>query len=67
MSGLELAGAIFQSQAIPHKPLVVGLTADTSKAMVESCMRSGMKMVLHKPLTTNQLKDFFGNIEAFYS
>jgi CheY-like chemotaxis protein len=62
MSGVELAEAIFQTSRIVPKPVVVGLTADTSMTMDTQCGRSGMQNVFHKPLTVNQLKEFFDNI-----
>lgn len=59
MSGTELSESICRSTTISKKPTIVGLTAEVSKAMDDKCSKSGMIQVLHKPLTANQLKDFF--------
>jgi CheY-like chemotaxis protein len=62
MSGTDLCEEILRRYAQPTKPVVVGLTAEVSKAMDEKCAKSGMLTVLHKPLTAHQLKDFFDQV-----
>jgi len=62
MSGPELCRAILQSSIIILKPIVVAFTADTSEAVARECLQSGMRNVLHKPLTTGQLLEFFNSL-----
>ena len=39
-------------------PIIVGLTAETSKAVDAMCIDSSMSRVLHKPVTQDELYDF---------
>merc|ERR1712241_844335 len=68
MNGMELSEAILnrkdnndesQSLLFIKKPVVVGLTADTCLNVVEKCKNSGMLDVIHKPITVEELRDFF--------
>jgi CheY-like chemotaxis protein len=59
MSGLELTEAIFDQAEISPKPVVVGLTADTSANLYQRCRESGMADVLRKPITVNEMRDYF--------
>ena len=58
MSGLELSTTI-QVCFPAGKPIVIGFTADTSANVERDCLQSGMAHVLHKPLTADQVFDFF--------
>merc|ERR1711884_396529 len=60
MSGTELSEAIFRiKDEFFHTPVVVGLTADTCSQTVEKCKASGMADVIHKPITVDELTEFF--------
>merc|ERR1712008_392544 len=62
MNGMELSEAIRarrQSDEFFHVPVIVGLTADTCSKVVEGCLASGMSDVIHKPITVEELRDFF--------
>merc|ERR1712176_141280 len=60
MSGTELTEAIHGiDDEFFRTPVVVGLTADTSLETVERCKASGMKDVIHKPITVDELTEFF--------
>jgi len=60
MSGTELSETIFGiKDDFFHTPVVVGLTADTSLETVEKCKASGMADVIHKPITVDELTEFF--------
>jgi PAS domain S-box-containing protein len=58
ISGTELSVAIRDGD-MAKKPVVVGLTAEVSQSLDRRCSASGMACVLHKPMTTEQLQDFF--------
>jgi len=58
MSGMELCDAIGRDDSISTKPIVVGLTAGTSEEVDRQCRASGMRHVLHKPVTLVQIKIF---------
>jgi len=61
MSGSELCESIMSNNSSPNvrKPVVVGLTADTSVKMAEKCRASGMSTVLHKPISVVEMREFF--------
>ena len=61
ISGTELCEAILGGD-LGKKPVVVGLTADVSLGLDRRCAASGMACVLHKPITTEQLQDFFNKM-----
>ena len=54
-SGDELLGAT---------PVVLGLTADTSEHVRIQCHASGMKDVIHKPITLEEMRIYFENVVA---
>jgi CheY-like chemotaxis protein len=56
MSGIELSDRIHDNRILPT---VVGLTADVSESVRDACIESGMAMVLLKPLTFEQVDEFF--------
>lgn len=58
MSGTELSAEIRKRYSQENMPLVVGLTAENSLDLDQRCFESGMKKVLHKPITTQELKSF---------
>lgn len=62
MTGTELSDAICEKGCIATKPIVVGLTAETSEALLGRCASSGMSHVLYKPITTTQIQHFFEHI-----
>lgn len=61
MSGSELSTAIMKHNSCPdiRKPVVVGLTADTSVKVAEQCKDSGMSTVLYKPISVIEMREFF--------
>ena len=61
MSGTELCEAIMSNETCSdvRMPVVVGLTADTSVKVAESCRASGMSNVLYKPISVVEMRDFF--------
>jgi signal transduction histidine kinase/PAS domain-containing protein len=61
MDGMQLSDAIRSHDALMTKPLVVGLTAETSDTIHERCAKSGISHVLHKPITKKQLQTFIFN------
>ena len=63
MDGMQLSDAIRSRDdaAVRTKPLVVGLTAETSDTIHERCAKSGISHVLHKPITKKQLETFICN------
>jgi CheY-like chemotaxis protein len=61
MDGMQLSDAIRSYDALATKPLVVGLTAETSDTIHERCAKSGIAHVLHKPITKKQLETFICN------
>ena len=62
MSGLDLSAVLRDARNGDRAgPVVVGLTADTSLDVVERCKLSGMSDVIHKPITVEELRDFFEN------
>ena len=61
MSGTELSHAIQKSATLAKLPVVVGLTADTSERVEEECKASGMLDVLHKPITLDEIRNYFEN------
>lgn len=56
ISGPELSDIICKRV---DKPSIVGLTAEVSESVDAICFQSGMERVLHKPITQNDLSDFF--------
>jgi CheY-like chemotaxis protein len=58
MDGTELSAIIRDRYKDSATPIVVGLTADTSTNAVERCSKSGMSDVLHKPITSSEMKDY---------
>lgn len=56
MGGFELCRAI---NFLETPPVVVGLTADTSQSVLDSCFASGMADVIHKPITSAEMNDYF--------
>lgn len=58
MTGFELCDAIRKSN-IKKKPIVVGLTADTSESLHRKCAATGLWYILHKPVSNAQIKAFF--------
>ena len=61
ISGTEFSAAIRDGD-LAKKPVVVGLTAEVSQSLDRRCAASGMACVLHKPITTEQLQDFFNKM-----
>ena len=61
MSGTELCEAIMSNESSPdiRQPVIVGLTADTSVKMAETCRASGMSTVLYKPISVIEIREFF--------
>ena len=60
MNGMELSEAILNiNDEYFQTPVVVGLTADTGEEVVEKCKSSGMQDVIHKPITVDELREFF--------
>jgi len=61
MSGSELSTAIMKDKSCSdiRKPVVVGLTADTSVKVAEQCKDSGMSTVLYKPISVIEMREFF--------
>lgn len=58
MSGLELSEEIRRMMfEAKDRPIVVGLTADTSPDLYGRCIESGMTDVFHKPITITELKE----------
>lgn len=48
MNGMELSQSIQSSKCLRKRPVVIGLTADASQAVEDSCLASGMVDVIHK-------------------
>ena len=61
MSGNELSKAIAAAN-LPKRPVVVGLTADTSMRIAEKCAESGMADVIYKPITVSEMRDYFETV-----
>ena len=62
MDGFELCRSIKQSETLLESPVVVvGLTADTSQRVHDSCLQSGMADVIHKPITSAEMNEYFQN------
>lgn len=59
MSGMELSAEIQKRVTIPQKPVIVGLTADTSPDLHGLCIESGMVDLIHKPITVVELGEYF--------
>ena len=59
INGMEFSRAIQASTDFAQRPMVVGLTADTSQRAEEECLASGMADVLHKPLTLEDMRTYF--------
>jgi len=61
MSGTELCKVILSGNCCPGSslPVVVGLTADTSVRVAESCRANGMSTVLYKPISVLEMQEFF--------
>ena len=61
MSGSELCKAIMadKSSLGMRKPVVVGLTADTSIKVSQECKDCGMSAVLYKPISVVEMREFF--------
>jgi signal transduction histidine kinase/ActR/RegA family two-component response regulator len=61
MSGMELSNAIRRSTQ-SMKLTVVGISAEVNDSVQASCRDSGIAHVLSKPITSNQLRDFFETV-----
>lgn len=61
MNGLELSERI-QDLNLSIKPILVGLTADTSDSLRNHCSKVGISHVMHKPITAGQIRTFFDQI-----
>lgn len=61
MSGSELCNAIMADKSSPdmQKPVVVGLTADTSIKVAQECEECGMSTVMYKPISVIEMREFF--------
>ncbi|MEI6264889.1 MAG: ATP-binding protein [Sphingobacteriia bacterium] len=55
MDGLEAANAILQSD-ISAKPIIVAMTANVVKEAEADCLSAGMKDIITKPFTIDQLR-----------
>jgi signal transduction histidine kinase/ActR/RegA family two-component response regulator len=62
MSGTQLSEAIHLNRNIAKLPLVVGLTAETSRDLYERCKACGIVDVMHKPMTVDEMKDYFEKV-----
>ena len=62
MNGWQLSDSIRSHKCIHPKPLVVGLTADTSLTVRDRCLASGMADVIHKPITVVGMRDYFEQV-----
>lgn len=58
MDGFELSKAI---NTRANKPIVVGLTAETSESLHEKAAANGMETILFKPITTAQMSQFLSS------
>jgi len=65
MSGTELSEAIATNNGDFQRPVVVGLTADTSPIVAERCRASGMSDVLYKPITVEDMKKYVETTVSF--
>lgn len=62
MSGFELTEKVRDEEIVlKKKPLVVGLTAETSSDLNIRCASCGMANVLHKPITVVELQEYLEN------
>jgi len=62
MTGTELSEAITAASALgsyEKRPVVVGLTADTSNQVAGNCAASGMADVLFKPIAVAEMAEYF--------
>ena len=61
MSGSELCKSILSRETSPdvRQPVIVGLTADTSVKVAETCRECGMSTVLYKPISVIEMREFF--------
>eukprot|EP00977_Amphora_coffeiformis_P020931 scaffold8649_cov185-Amphora_coffeaeformis.AAC.2 len=63
MDGFQFTQKLHENPTIAAKlPVVVGLTAETSRDLDERCHKSGMADVLHKPITLAEMCDYFENV-----
>jgi len=62
MNGMELSEAIRSSKSLRRRPVVVGLTADTSEHVELGCRASGMQDVIHKPITVDEMCIYFETV-----
>jgi len=62
MSGHELSVAIRDSAVLVQKPIVIGFTAGSDGHNDSDWLKVGMSGMLYKPVTANQLNDFFENM-----
>lgn len=62
MDGIALSRAIRASATIAPKPRVVALTAETSESLHRRCREAGVAQILHKPISAQQLRDFFAAV-----
>ncbi len=61
MDGYE-ATRIILTESAGHKPIIVAITAQSVDAAGEKCRAAGMKDVLHKPITFNQLNNSISTV-----
>jgi CheY-like chemotaxis protein len=61
MSGTELCEAIMSDESSPdiRQPVIVGLTANTSVKLAETCRASGMSTIFYKPISVIEMREFF--------
>ena len=63
IEGPELCEMILSTDALfGARPVVVGLTADTSEHTHAQCYNSGMKDVVHKPITLDEMRLYFETV-----
>jgi signal transduction histidine kinase/CheY-like chemotaxis protein len=63
MDGLEASKAILQNN-ISTKPIIVAMTANVVKEAEEECMAAGMKDIITKPFTIDQLRQILAKWTA---
>jgi signal transduction histidine kinase/ActR/RegA family two-component response regulator len=61
MSGTELSDAIHRMPQA-EKLVVVAITAEVNESIAARCQNSGIAHVLHKPITSHELKNFFETV-----
>jgi two-component system, sensor histidine kinase len=65
MTGMELTKLILpEGKDAPDSPIVIGLTAEVSESVDAQCRSVGMSDVLHKPITAEQMVEFFRSIAS---